>query len=532
MTIKQWIKNKIMKFLGLEKLQESPNDDRLTYVSNEDEIKLTQIRENKIWYIGNGDELLNFYTEKEAMGFNSNPIYNRNKRHYFWSLSSQECDIKRIHSGIPKAIVETLSNAIGYPDIKAESWSEIEKENDFRNKLTQQARPLTMAEGFGGWKVNFNKDLSPYPLWEYYEAENVEYIYKCGVFVGMIFKSYYKDNKDKDYVLLETRYRAKGNSYIEYNLFRLKKGNEIEQANLDDIPELADIPREAIVIEGLNKVLAVPSRYFYDPQNSKYGASIYAGKIDLFDMLDEIWSQASQTARVSTPVEYYDPDVLERGPNGEIGMPHVYNRQYVRKSGVPDGEGNSNQDIVTTQPELNFDKYGGLARDVLDYIFIGKISPATMGIDVAKKDNAEAQREKEKITLMTRNNIIENETNMLREIITLSLYMKEYMDLGNITLQDYDIEIKYNEFANPAFENEIAVLGQAWSQGQLSTEKYVDLLWNDKLSDEEKAKEIAWLDNNKQQDNFDLGALGDEEGIGATLQGAANNEEAPENVEE
>lgn len=505
MTIKDWIKNKVLKFLGLEKISASPNDVRLTFISDDEKVKIDEIRANRVWYIGNGDELLNFYTQKQAIGFNDNPIYNRNKRNYFWSLSAEECNIKRIHSGIPYAIVSTLSNAIGLPQIDEPTglWDKIAEENDFNTKLIQQARTLTAVEGYGAWKPNFNKTLSSYPLWEFYEAENVEYIVKCGLIVGVIFKSYYKKNKD-NYVLLETRYRAKGNSYVEYNLFKVKKSDDLEEVAYNEVPELSGL--ENLVIPGYNELLAVPSRYFYDPLNAKYGRSIYAGKLDLFDMLDEVLSQASQTNRVSTPVEYYSPDVLERGKNGAIGVPNLYNRQFIQKAGIPDGEGNLNNDIVTTQPDLNFDKYGGLAKDILDYILTGILSPATMGIDIAKKDNADAQREKEKVTIMTRNNIISQETVILRKVVQISLDLKEYMDTGKISLIDRQVNVKYNEFANPSFENELQVLGSAWANGEISTEKYVDLLWADKLTDEEKAAEVQWLDSNKQSDME--GALG------------------------
>lgn len=499
MTIKEFIKNKILKFLGIERLSSNPNDERLTFISNDDEIKQSEIKANRVWYIGSGDELLNYYTEKEVSGFAKNPIYNRNKRNYFWGLSSQECDIKRIHSGIPRAIIDTLTNIVGMPSIDepTKEWDKIAEENDFSNKLVQQARPLTLVCGYGAWKINFNSDISEYPLWEFYDAEFVEYIYQCGVLVGIIFKSFYKNAKNEDFVLLETRYKAQGNSYIEYQLFKLKKGNELQEVNLDAVPELKDIPREKQVITGLNKILAVPSRYLYDAQNPKYGKSIYSGKLDFFDMLDEIWSQASQTNRVSTPVEYYNPEVLERGNGGFSGVPNLYNRQFVQKAGVPDGDGNINNDIQTTQPDLNFEKYGALAFDVLGYILTGILSPATLGIDVAKRDNAEAQREKEKVSIMTRNTIIATETKMLREIVTLSLMLKEYIDTGNITLKDYNIEIKYSEFANPSFENELQILGNAWSQGQLPTKDYVEMLWADKISDADKLERIKWLDENK-----------------------------------
>jgi len=536
MTLSEWIKKKIIKFLGLEKLAENPNNDRLLFINDTDNIKAEQLQANKTWYLGNGDDLLSFYAGENISGFNNNPIYNRNKRNYFWSKSNQECNIKRVHSGIPHAIVQTITNIVDMPKInvaeKQDEWDKICEANDFKNKLTQQARPLTLAEGWGAWKINFNKSLCDEPIWEFYEGLDTEYIYKCGLLVGIVFKSYYAQ-KDKNYVLLETRYKANKNSYIEYNLFRLGKNNEITEANLDDVPELADIPREKTVIEGLDMILAVPSRYFYDPLNPKYGKSIYAGKLDLFDMLDEIWSQASQTARVSTPITWINPDVMQRGANGAIGYENLYNRQIMMKEGIPDGEGHMNQDIVTEQPDLNFDKYGMLSKDVLDYILTGVLSPATLGIDVAKKDNAMAQREKEKISIMLRNNIIGSEEMMVKNIVKLSLMIKEFMDTGRITLNDYDINIKYCEFANPSTETMLPILGNAWSQGQLSTERFVKMMWPDD-SDEEIAKEVAWLDENKEKDNFDLEGMlnNNEEAIGNAMASAGADEEEPAFPEE
>ena len=191
MTLKDFILKKILRRQGAQRLDSNPNSDRLTFISDNDNIKLDEIQACKTWYIGNGNELLNFYTQRQAIGFAKNPIYNRNRRNYFWAKSAEECNIKRVHSGIPNMIITTITNVIGMPDIKIDGWDEIEKENDFCHKLTQQARPLTLACGYGAWKVNFNTKLSNQPLWEYYDGEYVEYIYKAGLLIGIIFKSYY-----------------------------------------------------------------------------------------------------------------------------------------------------------------------------------------------------------------------------------------------------------------------------------------------------------------------------------------------------
>lgn len=533
MTLKQWVQSKILNFLGLQRLADNPNDERHIYINNDDEIKMEFIKAAKIWLTGDSNELANYYTAAQQQGFTKNQVYNRNNYNYFWSKSVHECNIKRIHSGIPNAIATTTSNVVGFPTIECdgqEIWNAIAKENNFEDKLTQEIRPLTLVTGCGGAKINFNKDLSDYPLWEFYDGEYVEYIIKSGILMGMIFKSYYKDKHDKNYVLVETRYRANKNSYIEYQLFKCGKSDELEPVSLDTLPELADIPREPTVIEGLNMVLGVPFRYFRDSQNPKGGKSIYAGKLDIFDFMDEILSQASQTNRVSTPVTWVNPDVMRRGMNGTTGYENLYNRQIIMKDGIPDGDGFQNTDIVTEQPNLDFEKYMSLFKETLDVALTGVLSPASLGIDISKKDNAEAQREKEKITITTRDTIIVNEKNSLEDMVKLSLYIEEYMRTGKITLNDYNINITYKGFANPSTETMLPVLGGAWSQGQISTERYVNLLWPDD-TEEEKQKEIQWLDNNKQQDDFDMNALmgaGNETGAQPDFMGQAETEEPVE----
>ena len=131
MNKRQWIDNYIEKKKKLIQIQ-NPNDERLTFISNDDEVKIDEVRANRVWFTGRGDELLNYYTREQAMGFASNPIYNRNKRQYFWAQSAQECDIKRVHSGIPNAIISTLSNVTGMPEIDEPSglWQEIAKVNN------------------------------------------------------------------------------------------------------------------------------------------------------------------------------------------------------------------------------------------------------------------------------------------------------------------------------------------------------------------------------------------------------------------
>ena len=533
MTIMEKIKQRILRFLGLEHLSDDPTSDRYTFINNEETVIKQHVKECKIWYVGDSDELQNFYTTRDMSGNTKEPIYNRNKYNYYWGIAvnKDENPIKKVHSGVPRAIVDTLCNIIGMPHITLIDDTEkkidnLIKENDFVRKLTQEARPLTCVEGWGAWKINFDKNISKYPIFQYYEAEDVDYVVKYGKVIGIIYRDYYKV-KNKNYVLLETRRIKDNNSYIEYELFRYHK-DEATKVPLSTIEQLAGLPEDGYCIKGLNKVLGVPCKYFYDVFNKDYGRSIFTGKLDIFDDIDQCLSQASQTDKVSTPVEYYPVDLIGRDGNGNIKRPNVYNRQYVDMPSYPDGDGQSNEKIQTTQPNLNYSQYIERYHSLIDVALTGILAPASMGFDVSKKDNAEAQREKEKVTIFTRDNIIDAETLQLKELFSLGLMVQEYMDTEQISIKDYDISVKYSEFANPSFESLSQILLPMFNSGAISTERYVEKLYGDSLSEEEKKDEIAKLEANKQQDSFNLGdyGLNDENGIGTSGGEETSGEEA------
>ena len=505
MTIVEKIKQRILKFLGIEKLSQNPSDERFTFINSKDEVRNQHLKEYKVWYNGDSDELLNFYTNRQMWGNAKEPIYNRNKEEYFWGISSQENHIKRVHSGIPNAIISTLSNVIGNPLITSKKYQkeidEILKANNYQTMLNQQQRPLTLVEGWGAYKISFDKSLSKHPIIEYYEAEDVDYVMKKGVLIGVIFKDYYKYH-NQEYLLLETRRIDNDNSIIEYELFRQSRDNSVEEVPLSTIPELADLPENGLVIPNFKEILAVPTKYFYDTLNKNYGKSIFTGKIDLFDDLDQSLSQRSQTSRVSTPVEYYPVDAMERDANGKPILPKIYNRQYIKSSALPNGDGEINGQITTTQPELNFEQYNSEQKAILDLILTGVLSPASLGIDLAKKDNADAQREKEKTTIMTRNNVIAMETTIIEKLVKLCLSIQDYIDTGKIKMLDYEVSVKYNEFANPSFESLSKTLLPMFTSQAMSTKMYVDKLYGDSLSDEEKEEEIKWLEEKAQEGNL------------------------------
>lgn len=533
MTLLEKVKQIIFKTLGMKKLPQNPNDDRYTYLGNPDIVQKQKIQEYKYWYYGDANELLNYYTSFSTYGASENPIYNRNRTQFFWGINSMEFNIKRVHSGLPHAMISTLVSIIGTPLIqcaeKQEVLDKIINKCSLYRMMNQQQMPLTLALGDGAFKPIIDKAISDTPLVEYYEAEDVEFVVKHGVIVAFVFKDYY-NYKKRDYVLMETRGVRNQSSYIEYKLYRLEKDNQVTEVELSTIPELAEL--EGFEIKGYDKPLAVASVFFYDDLNKNRGRSVFAGKIGLFDDLDQSLSQRSQTCRVSTPVEYYPVDLLERTPNGKTILPSVYNRQYIQKDSTPNGDGVSDGQIQTTQPNLNFEQYNEEQISIVNMILTGYMSPASFGIDVSRKDNADAQREKEKVTIMTRDNVIDAQTEICKLLCSQLLMLQEYMDTEQITLQDYNISVKFNDFANPSFENLSQVLTPMWTQGAISTKMFVEKLYGDSLSNEEKQREIEELDKQRNKDNIDLGAFEYENQTPTNSNIERTNEEATRNIAE
>lgn len=502
MNIIEKIRQRILRFLRIDELPYNPNGERFTFVNDYPAELSYRVKEAEVWLKGDSNELLNFYTDSEIGAFRENPVYNRNRDNYFWAISTTEASIKRVHSGLPRAIVETLSNVVGVPKVSVggEDDPEILRRIGFRSLVNQEQMPQTLGVGYGAFKVDVDPELSPdAPIVRFVRAENVEFVVEKGKDVGVIFKSYYQSG-EKTYVLLETRRLDRdGSSLVEYELFRQEGRNQVDPVPLGEVPGLERL--KGMRIPGYGKILAVPCRFFADPDNPSYGRSVFAGKYDLFDDLDQSLSQRSQTCRVSTPVEYYPADLLRTDQNGNPMPPKVYNRQYMQgPGGLRDGDGNVNASIITTQPELNFDQYTAEQQALVSQILIGILSPATMGIDVSKKDNAEAQREKEKVTIMTRDNVIAGETDIVRSLVTLVLDMDDYMKSGSIPKGERDIGVKFPMFANPTFEEMSKTLYPMWEAGAISTKLYVEKLYGDTLSDKEKAEEIAALESRRKED--------------------------------
>lgn len=154
------------------------------------------------------------------------------------------------------------------------------------------------------------------------------------------------------------------------------------------------------------------------------------------------------------------------------------------------------------------------------------LSPSTLGIDTKKLDNAEAQREKEKVTLYTRNKIIE----VLQEVIPILVTntIKAYDTLHKNPIQELEVEVSFGEYANPSFESQVETVGKARMQGVMSVEASVDELHGSSKDETWKNIEIARLKNEQgiaevEEPGINLDALNIRKGYRSKMQVIINN---------
>lgn len=152
---------------------------------------------------------------------------------------------------------------------------------------------------------------------------------------------------------------------------------------------------------------------------------------------------------------------------------------------------NADNKVQTEQPVIPHDSYLASYVTALDLCLQGIVSPSTLGIDVKKLDNAEAQREKEKTTLYTRNAIVEALQNTLPELISACLNC--YNTLMNQPIEEVKVNIPFGEYANPSFESQVETVTKGKQGGVMSIEAAVEELYGDSRDEEWKAEEVKRL---------------------------------------
>lgn len=455
-------------------LQVQPGGSYSIQIQEYGDFELAAIR-NRIWFRGDSNELEQLYQQ--------NPEFA--DQHKFWaSKCTPGMEMRKIHTGLPALIVRTLSaivlsdmNDFEFDkDIQKDLWDEIARDNRFVKKLEKAVQDVLVV-GDGAFKIGIDTSVSEYPLLNWYPGERVEYVYRNDRLKEVVFKTPYNVS-GKQYVLNE----CYGYGYIRNELYHGEKPADISVLGKEFT--VNDYRFDDSVM------LAVPMQIYESSRYEGRGGSIYDGKLDSFDAYDEAWSQWMDAERAGRARTYIPDSLVPKNPaTGQSLRPNAFdNRFFSTDNDMSEGEENK---IITEQPAIPHESYQAAYSTALDLCLQGIISPSTLGIDVKKLDNSEAQREKEKATLYTRNAIVEALQEDIPKLVEAAV--KAYQILQKKPVEEVKVSVPFGEYANPSFESQVETVGKGKTQGIMSIEACVEELYGDTKEAKWKEEEIARL---------------------------------------
>ena len=429
---------------------------------------------NKIWYRGESYELSQLYKQLD------------DNQYGFWgSVPTAGIEIRKIHTGLPKIMVNLLSSVVAddMQDVKFTSeadntlWRDIAEENTF-DTLVKSAINKTLYTGDGAFKISIDTDISQLPIIEFFEADRIKVKRKRGRVVEIVFKTAY--SKDANTYILYEHY---GKGYIRYEL----KNSFDKEVELDTLEQTAGLNN--IEWDGDFMLAEYVSFYSSDKFDGR-GQSVFDAKRDNFEALDETWSQWVDALRAGRTKTYIPENLIPRNPNtGELLKPNAFDNRFIKLA--PSMSENNDGKVSTESANIQHDSYLATYITALDLCLQGLISPSTLGIDTKKLDNAEAQREKEKATLYTRQTIVAELQRVLPALIQSVFYA--YQTLNKLPLNEVECDVTFGEYANPSFESQVETVGKAKAQGIMSIEASIDELYGDSRDDEWKKEEVERL---------------------------------------
>lgn len=431
---------------------------------------------NRIWHRGDPSEIESFHrqTATDSVG-----------RSRFWA-STPDLPIRKIHLDIPTQMVDRLAGIVagdfeGF-DIKdaqaLEDWGAIASDNNWSD-LANDSIAEALTTGDGAYKLGIDQTVSKYPIIEFYGADRVTPVMKRGRLQELIFHSLYRD-RDRRY-RLDEHY---GKGYIESKLYQVTASKDIE-VPLSTIQDTAALLPKVIFAGDI--ILAVQVKFFDSPLWPNRGASILATKSEAFDALDEVVSEWWDDYRKGRVKQFLPESMFPRDvETGKVKRPGGFDDLYVLTRDMMDENGKLA--MQTFAPDIRATAYQAGYAQALDMALMGVISPSTLGIDVKKLDNAEAQREKEKATLWTRARIVDTLTEAWPKLVQAAIIA--YDNLQKRTPRTVDVEAMFGEYASPSFDTQLQSMGVAAQFNLLSIEATVDELWGDTKDEPWKKQEV------------------------------------------
>lgn len=436
------------------------------------------VLKNQIWYRGDPEELSQYFKQAQV---------NDTATNRFWAAVPHG-KVRKIHSGIVSIVIDRYKDIITADldgvdfgeseDVHpiADAWEDIAKDCDFTG-LLGDAISGALASSDGAFKISIDPN-NPYPVVAFYEADSVEFVTKGRKVTAVKFYTpFQKENKE---YRLEEEY---GIGYVHYRLFS-EDGKQVEMSEVEEVAGLKDTTFNG------DFMMAVPLVIFRSGKWPGRGKALFDSKTDALDALDEVISQWLDAIRMGRVKRYIPEDMVPRDTEtGKLLEPNAFDNDFIA-IGSMKTEGAQDK-IDVSQPQISYEAYVNSYASFMDLVLQGIMSPATLGIDLKKTDNAEAQREKEKVTLHVRGKIVDALNDALPLLIERIMMTNDLM--YGPAAKEYEVSVKFGEYASPDFGTTVETVVKAKQGGVMSIEQSVEELYGDTWTREDKDAEIARL---------------------------------------
>lgn len=462
MGLGKWVKKKMQTWLEI-----IPPPTEQAIVIQREHTREMEVLRSQLWYQGDANELFQFFHQTET------------STGAFWATSPASSKIRKIHSGLPAVMANTLAYIVksDIDDIEAPAeWEDIAEQINF-NELVGQAVCDTLVSGDGAFKISIDTALSDYPIVEFISGDMVDIEQQRGVLEAVTFRT--------PYVYESVRYELH-ETYSKGRIETVLYDSSGSARSLSTIPKLADIP--PVVEFSGDYIMAVPLKFYSNKKYRGRGRSIFdGGKSQCFDALDEIISQWLDAVRAGRVIKYIPQNLIPRDPEtGELQNVSSFGAEVVKINGtMSEREGDK---VEVSQPDIKYEAFVSTYTHALLMCLQGIISPATLGIDVGKMSSADAQREKKDVTGDTRNTITAALEKALPQLIDAIL--KSYENMLGAATEVHEVTVSFGEYGAPDFDSRVETVGKAATYGVMSTETQVDELWGSSKDDDWKSAEV------------------------------------------
>ena len=435
--------------------------------------------------IGVGTKTYDFYNV-----INKNATYKLPVQHFPMADMITQAKVNLVFSEKPNITVQTGN--IKRDAVLSDILSGIYADNG-DSVLWNTAAEYKSYSGGVACKIVLDREYSETPIIVLYPAEDVILGYKYKRIDSITFLDTYCID-DTEYTL-HSIYKSGSISYVLYK-GTAKAANIVDLSTVPELSGLSDMVLYDASGDISKHMLAV-----YIPNNTG-SYSDYAGCIDDFQALDEVYSNMMNYIRKSKVKTYFPENMCQKDDLGNSIIPNDYDSDNIilYDSNPNDLRQETKRDIVDIQNTIN--GYILTMKQIIENTAkTTGLSMTTLGYadGAGANASAEALNIRETVSMRTRSKLIHDWDAGIKELSTMLLYINDAdINSSSITLDNIAIDnigVDFAEYEKPTWDGIVQSLGEALDAKLIDRRTALEKLWGDDKTPEELDVMMELIDN-------------------------------------